>query len=80
VSDQRCAVWWISGRDVEEALARLMSLPAARKEAMVALTRSGCRVTALLIQRLQDIDQENRQAAAARRLWMTRVQQFVWPQ
>jgi len=55
---------WISGREVEEALTRLMSLPAARKEAMIALMRSGSRVTDLLIQQLDDSDQENRQAAA----------------
>jgi HEAT repeat protein len=56
---------WISGRQVEEALARLMSLPAVRKEAMIALTRSGSRVADLLIQQLDDNDLENRQAAAA---------------
>jgi HEAT repeat protein len=54
---------WIDGAGVEEALTRLMALPAVRKEAIAALTRTGERVSNLLIGQLDSDDAEVRRAA-----------------
>jgi len=55
---------WLEGPAIEQALARLLGKPDARREVVDALVRHGRQVSQLLVKQLSADDLETRQAAA----------------
>ncbi len=54
---------WLEGPAIERALTRLLGQPSARREVVEALVRYGSRVVGLLIEQLDAVEIETRQAA-----------------